>query len=336
MNRRIVQSTQLLLAASLMAACGGERRGTSGAHGDTLTIAMIGKSTGNAVFLAARSGAEAAARDLAQRNNMHIAVQWLTPPQEDGQIQAERVQQAVKGGADAILLSASDAGKVTPAINDAVAHGVEVMTFDSDAPASRRFAFYGADDFQTGQQTMSELATLLGSKGKIAILAGNQNAPNLQARVRGVTQEAAKYPGIEILGTFPHLETPQNASAEVLRVNKRFPQLNGWAMIGSWPLFTTSLLNDLDPRKYKVVAVDALPPELEYVDRGITPVLLAQPVYQWGYVGVETIVDKVHFKKNVPAIIPMQLVKVTKENLHQWARQLKDWGFTDVPEKYLK
>ena len=107
-------------------------------------------------------------------------------------------------------------------------------------------------------------------------------------------------------------------------------------MIGSWPLFTTSLLNDLDPRKYKVVAVDALPPELEYVDRGITPVLLAQPVYQWGYVGVETIVDKVHFKKNVPAIIPMQLVKVTKENLHQWARQLKDWGFTDVPEKYLK
>jgi hypothetical protein len=32
----------------------------------------------------------------------------------------------------------------------------------------------------------------------------------------------------------------------------------------------------------------------------------------------------------------MELVKVTKDNLGTWARQLKTWGFTDVPEAYLK
>ena len=32
----------------------------------------------------------------------------------------------------------------------------------------------------------------------------------------------------------------------------------------------------------------------------------------------------------------MELVRVTKDNLGTWARQLKDWGFTDVPEEYLK
>ena len=32
----------------------------------------------------------------------------------------------------------------------------------------------------------------------------------------------------------------------------------------------------------------------------------------------------------------MDLVRVSKENLGQWARQLRDWGFTDVPEVYLK
>ena len=42
-------------------------------------------------------------------------------------------------------------------------------------------------------------------KGKVAILAGNQNAPNLQRRVQGVKQEAAKYPGIQIIGTFNHI-----------------------------------------------------------------------------------------------------------------------------------
>jgi len=340
-NRHILRCSVVLALSSLAMACGGERSGSSTPrvkfhHGDTLTIAMIGKSAANPVFLAARAGAEASARDLAQRNNMHIAVQWLTPQREDGDLQARSIQDAVKGGADAILISASDAGKVTPAIDDAVAHGVEVMTFDSDAPASKRFAFYGVDDYDAGQQTMAELAKAMNGKGKIGILAGNQNALNLQARVRGVTQEAAKYPGIEILGTFPHLETPQAASAEVTRENKRFPQLNGWAMIGSWALWAPSLLTELDPKRYKVVAVDALPPELDYVDKGIAPVLLAQPVYKWGTVGVETIVDRLYFKKNVPQRIPMELVRVNKENLNTWARQLKDWGFAEVPEKYLK
>ena len=53
-----------------------------------------------------------------------MKVDWLTPPQEDGQVQAQRIQQAVNDGADAILISCSDAGKVTGAINDAVDRGV--------------------------------------------------------------------------------------------------------------------------------------------------------------------------------------------------------------------
>ena len=81
---------------------------------------------------------------------------------------------------------------------------------------------------------------------------------------------------------------------------------------------------------------DALPAQLAYVDKGIAPVLLAQPVYEWGYVGVKTIVDHLHFKKDVPQIIPMELVKVNKESLGNWARQLKAWGFSDVPNEYLQ
>ena len=41
-------------------------------------------------------------------------------------------------------------------------------------------------------------------------------------------------------------------------------------------------------------------------------------------------------KKDVPTIIPMDLVRVSKDNLGEWARQLKAWGFTDVPDAYLK
>ena len=32
----------------------------------------------------------------------------------------------------------------------------------------------------------------------------------------------------------------------------------------------------------------------------------------------------------------MEPVRVTKDNLGSWARQLQQWGFADVPEQYLK
>lgn len=330
-----------------LTACGGDagesvggevaQKGAAPAAGgdNQIKIAMIAKSSTNPVFLAARTGAEAAARELSQKHNMQVEIAWLTPPQEDAQVQAQRIAQAVNEGADAILISASDASKLTGAINDAVNRGVEVMTFDSDVPQSKRFAFYGVDNAKTGQAVMQELAPLMNGKGKVAILAGNQNAPNLQQRVQGVRQEAQKHPGVQIVNAFNHIETPQDAAAEVIRVNNAYPDIEGWAMIGGWPLFTQTLLTDLDSARVKVVAVDALPAQLPYVEKGIAPVLLAQPVYNWGYVGVNTIVDKLRFNKEVPEIIPMELVRVTKDNLGEWARQLKEWGFNDVPERYL-
>jgi ribose transport system substrate-binding protein len=335
--------TAALAAALVLGACGKEPKSGAATNGaatpggvDHITIAMIAKASTNPLFLVGRNGADAAAKELSAKDStLKVDVVWMTPPQEDGQVQAQRIAQAVNEGVDAVLISASDAGKVAGAIDDAVARGVAVMTFDSDVPQSKRFAYYGVDDEKVGRQVMSNLAELMHGKGTVAILAGNQNAPNLQRRTQGVRDEAAKYPGITIVDAFHHAETPQDAAAEVVRVDNAYPNVNGWAMIGGWALFTKSLLTDLDPSKMTVVSVDGLPAELPYVEKGIAPVLLAQPVYDWGYVGVKTIVDRLHYHKDVPEIIPMETVKVTKDNLGDWARTLKSWGFDNVPQKYL-
>ena len=137
------------------------------------------------------------------------------------------------------------------------------------------------------------------------------------------------------MNSFNHIETPQDAAAEVLRVQNAYPDVGGWAMIGGWALFTKALLTDLDPKKVKIVAVDALPAELPYVELGLAPVLLAQPVYLWGYVSVQKIFDHVYLKKEVPEHVQMDLVRVSKENLGTWSRQLRDWGFADIDPKYL-
>ncbi|MEO7964977.1 MAG: hypothetical protein ABIT38_13825, partial [Gemmatimonadaceae bacterium] len=150
-----------------------------------------------------------------------------------------------------------------------------------------------------------------------------------------VKDEAAKSPGITILNTFFHAETPQDAAAEVLRAQTAYPDIQGWAMIGGWALFTKALLTDLNPAKVKIVSIDGLPAELPYIDTGLAPVLLAQPTYLWGEVSVKTIFDKVYLKKDVPAHVQMDLVRVSKDNLGEWARQLQTWGFPDIDPKYI-
>ena len=341
MKTRVTMALIVMLMAGWLGGCGGDQSSapatTSGpARSRGLTIAMIAKSTTNPIFVSARKGAETAAKELAEKHGVHIEIVWMTPDHEDAQVQAVAIAQAVKDRASAILISCSDADKVTGAINDAVDRGVPVMTFDSDAAESKRFAFYGVDDEQLGRAVMRELAAVLHKKGSVAILAGNAAAPNLRKRLDGVKKEAALNPGIKIVGTFNHPETARDAAAEVIAVTTANPQIQGWAMIGGWALFTPRLMKELDPRKVKIVAVNALPAQLAFVENGLAPVLLALPTYNWGYVSVQRIVDKVHLKQDVPTIIPpMEPVRVTKDNLGTWARQLKAWGGS-VPDRYVK
>jgi len=299
--------------------------GTLTAAPRTISIGLVAKSQGNPVFQAARVGAEDAAKALSLKHGVTIKIDWRTPNEEDAQRQAEAIEQLVLAGAEGIAVSCSDANKLTDAINSAVSNGVPVATFDSDAPNSKRFVTYGIDDIECGKQVMEELAKLMNGKGIIAVIAGNQNAPNLQKRVQGVREIAKKYPGITVRGVYYHKETPQDAAAKVEQVMQANPDITGWAMIGGWPLFTDNALK-WEPGTVKCVSVDALPAQLAYIRSGHVPVLLAQQCYEWGKRSVELLVDKIVLKKNPPEqkeISP--LIPVTKDNVDAYAKNWATW-----------
>jgi ribose transport system substrate-binding protein len=309
----------LLLAASLAAAL------TGSAAERTIIIGMVAKSQGNPVFQAARVGAEDAAKELSARHKMNIKIDWRTPNEEDAQKQAEAIEQLVLAGAEGLSVSCSDANKLTDAINRAVDNGVPVATFDSDAPASKRFVTYGVDDIECGKQTMEELAKVMGGKGIVAILAGNQNAPNLQKRVQGAREVAAKYPGITIRDVYYHKETPQDAAAKVEQVMQANPDITGWAMIGGWALFTENALK-WAPGTVQCVSVDALPAQLAYIRSGHVPVLLAQQCYEWGHRSVNLLIEKIVEKKNPPAVKEISaLIPVTKDTVDAFAKNWDKW-----------
>ncbi len=312
----ILVLTGVALFASPMARAEGKK---------SYTLGLVAKSQNNPVFQAARVGAEQAAKDLAAKHGISIKVDWRTPNEEDAQKQAEAIEQLVLAGADGIAVSCSDANKLTDAINSAVKNGVAVATFDSDAPASKRFVTFGIDDVKCGEQVLDELAKIMEGKGTIAILAGNQNAPNLQKRVQGVKNAARKYPGLKIRDTYYHKETPQDAAAKVEQVMQANPDINGWAMIGGWPLFTANALK-WPPGTVKCVAVDALPPELAYLRSGHVQLLLAQQCYEWGYRSVEHLINKVYLKKDPASVKDVSpLIPVTKDAVDEFAKNWEKW-----------
>ena len=291
----------------------------------TYTLGMIAKSQGNQFFEAAHSGAKDAVRELSAQHGLKIKLDWRTPNEEDAQKQAEFIEQLVLNGADGIIISCSDARKLTDAINKAVAQGVPVVTFSGDAPASKRFVALGIDDFKCGEETFEQLAKLLAGKGIVAAIDGNPNAANLQQRAAGFRAAAKKHPGIKLLDIFYHKETPQDAVAKIEQVMQSNPDITGWGLLGGWPLFTDNALR-WPPGTIKCVSVDALPPELAYVRSGHVQLLLSQDVYGYGHRAVEHLINKLHFKKEPPqSLDSTPLTAVTRENVDAFAKNWEKW-----------
>jgi ribose transport system substrate-binding protein len=278
-----------------------------------LVLGIVAKSQTNQVFQAAHKGAQDAAKELGEKYGYEITIKIGTPVDEDAQKQAEAVEQLASSGAAGIAVSCSNAGTLQPAIDKAVDKKIPVICFDSDSPASKRFAYYGTDDIACGTRVATELAKVMGGTGNVAILCGNQAAPNLQNRQKAVRDELAKHPNIKIVDAIYHKETAEDAAKAVQQEQTSHPEITGWAMIGGWPLFAEDALK-WEPGKVKVVSVDALPPQLKYLKSGHVQLLLAQDCYGWGYKSVEILLEKIkHDKAPTPAFVIDPLQGVSKD-----------------------
>ena len=328
MTRRKWLSTIVCGGVALMIGCKKEASTTTADGKKKITIGMVAKSQSNDVFVAAHAGADAAAKELGDKYGAAVTIDWKTPVDEDPIKQSEAIEALTRQKVQAIIVSCSEAATLTKSINAAVDAGIPVMCFDSDAPASKRFAYYGTEDASCGQRITESVIKSMGDKGVVAILAGNQSAPNLQKRVVAAKAEIAKHPNVKLLesggGVFYHEETPEKAAETVATITNTNPTITGWAFVGGWPLFTKSALK-WEPGKIKVASCDALPPQLDYVRSGHVDALFAQDCYGWGHKTVEVVLEKLAGREPATPVIIDPLTVVTKENVDAYAKNWETW-----------
>lgn len=124
-----------------------------------------------------------------------VQAKVVGPQSYDAVAELDALRQAIKAKPSGILISVADASILENDLNDAVRHGIPVITVDSDAPATRRLYFVGTNNVEAGRMGGLRLVEKLGKKGNVAFFT-MPGQPNLEDRLAGFKQILNTQPGI--------------------------------------------------------------------------------------------------------------------------------------------
>ena len=223
---------------------------------------------------------------------------------------------------DGIAISSLNGDFLTETIDRAVAAGIPVVTWDADAPKSKRIAFYGVDDLAAGRIMGEQAASLLGGKGKIAVIT-SVGATNLQRRLEGVKEVLAKQPGMKIVEVYDIKEDPVRCAEIISAGSRRYPDLGAWISVGGWPVFTRNALDAVDPAKTKFISFDTIPPAPDLLREGKVQVLLGQKYFGWGSEPVRILSEFKAGKPPSSPIVDSGVDVVTKDNVDAYVESWK-------------
>ena len=100
-------------------------------------------------------------------------------------------------GYDAIAVSAVAPNDQVPVL-DRIAQKTKLLTFDSDAPKSKRLLYIGTNNYEADKALGAEIVKLLPNGGKMAVFVGTLSADNASQRLKGI-QDAIQGHNIEIV-----------------------------------------------------------------------------------------------------------------------------------------
>ena len=285
----------------------------------SLRFAFIPKALHIPVFEFARIGAERAAKQLGG-----IEVIWRGPESTDEIRQKELLESFIAQRVDGIAISCLNGDLLTDAIDRAVDAGIPVITWDSDAPKSKRLAFYGVNDVEAGAALGNGLATLIGGHGRVALIT-SLGADNLQKRLDGAKQALQRYPDIQIVETFDVRDDAVRVAEVIASAAERYPDLDGWLSVGGWPVFVRNALDPIDPARTKFVAFDTIPPAPDLLRAGKVQLLVGQKYFGWGEESVRLLKRIIGGDRPSNPYQYSGMDVVTRENLDAYLQQWKHW-----------
>lgn len=271
----------VLAAAVLLAGCSSSSDGDSG---EALKIAHIPKLGTIGYFQAADKGVQRACAELGAE------CAYKGPTEITAAAQVKEIQAAVQAGYNVLIVAANDKDALVPALKDAMAKGVTVVTYDSDVAQDGRSVFVNqASSEGIGQALAKSASDLAGGAGDIAILSTTPDATNQNVWIDFMKKElAANYPNIKVVATAYGLDKPEESTTETQGLIQKYPKIKAIVAPTSVGIVAAAKYVSGSASKGKVAVTGlGLPNDMKtYIKDGSNAQASLWDVENFGYVAV--------------------------------------------------
>lgn len=294
MKKKMVLAFVLVSALIGVLPIGAAGRKDSASNGK-IKVIFIAMDSIDEHWLKVKAGTEDKAKELG-----NVDLSFNAPPGKvDANVQLQMVEDAITRKMDAILLAPLDKDALNPGIERAKAAGIKVIIIDSAVSTTNIDAFLATDNGAAGRLAADELAKLINSEGKIAIINAQAGAATAMIRENDFKDQIQKkYPNITIVGT----QYSDGDKTKALNIATDFmtanPDLKGIYATneGSTVGAGNAIQQAGKTGTVKFVGFDWSADTKSLIEKGVLQATMVQNPYQMGYLGVQAAVDLVSGK----------------------------------------
>ena len=216
-----------------------------------------------------------------------VRTEYVGPAEYDMNAMVSAFEQAIAKKPNGLVIVGFEPS-LNAIVDKAVEQGIPVVTVDADLPGSKRLAFVGTGNFGAGEVGGHKMASLIGEKGKVAIMT-KPGQSNLEERIAGYQKALAEYPGIEVVQIADTQSDPVVAAQAASALIIKYPDLAGLACVegagGSGA--ATAVREAGKAGEIKIVAMDRGNEVLEAIEEGIISASVAQQTALMPYYAVQ-------------------------------------------------
>ena len=288
MTKHLLRVTGLILtlAAGLNIGChrSASPAGASGAEAQPLKLAFVTNNTSEFWKIAA-AGIHKYEREA------KVQVDLKLPASGTAEDQNQILQDLASQGYAGIAVSTIAPNDQVPVL-DKIAEKTNLITFDSDAPKSKRLLYIGTNNYAAGKVLGGQIVKLLPKGGKIAVFVGAFGADNATQRLKGI-EDAIGGHNIEIVDKREDNTDRAKARANVEDIVNAHHDLS--LVVGLWNYNGPAIAAALEGlgKKGKVLAAvfDEDDGTLAGIESGSIQATVVQKPFMFGYLASKWMYD---------------------------------------------